>query len=154
MAARTNVRALGVRAWFTLQVQDDAATSTARHEIALALWLNSTLGIMLHAHRSNRAQEGRGTGSKGMLEKLPILDVRQLQPWQLDEAQAIWRDFVRKTFKSFYQCAVDPARIELDERFVRNVLGLGDDAVATVSRLRTTLASDPSIHGSKNPVLP
>ena len=48
----------------------------------------------------------------------------------------------------------DPARIELDERLVRDVLGLDEDAVATVARLRTLLATDPSIHGSKKPALP
>ena len=37
----------------------------------------------------------------------------------------------------------------MDERVVRDLLGLGDDAVASVDRLRTLLASEPSIHGSK-----
>ena len=48
----------------------------------------------------------------------------------------------------------DPARIELDERLVRDMLGLDENAVATVARLRTLLATDPSIHGSKKPALP
>ena len=48
----------------------------------------------------------------------------------------------------------DPARIELDERLVRDMLGLDEDAAATVARLRTLLATDPSIHGSKKPELP
>ena len=54
-----------------------------------------------------------------------------------------------RRFESSHQCAVDPARIELDERVVRDLLGLGEDAAAAVGRLRTLLASDPSIHGSK-----
>ena len=48
----------------------------------------------------------------------------------------------------------NPARIELDERLVRDMLGLDEAAVATVARLRTLLATDPSIHGSKKPALP
>ena len=60
---------------------------------------------------------------------------------------------IRK-FQSFHRCAIDPARIELDERLVRDMLGLDEDAVATVARLRTLLATDPSIHGSKKPALP
>ena len=36
----------------------------------------------------------------------------------------------------------------------RLLLGLGEDAVATVARLRRLLTSDPSIHGSKKPALP
>ena len=97
---------------------------------------------------------GRGTGNKGMLESLPTLDVRKLESWQLDEARSIWRDLQDRTFQPFHECAVDPARIELDQRVVRDLLGLGEDAVAAVARLRTLLATDPSIHGSKKPVLP
>ena len=118
------------------------------------MWCNSTLGMLLHANHSNRAQEGRGTGNKGMLETLTTLDVRKLEAWQLDEAQAIWRDFSDQKFQPFHRCAIDPARIELDERLVRDVLGLDEAAVATVGRLRTLLATDPSIHGSKKPALP
>ena len=88
-----------------------------------------------------------------MLESLATLDVRELEAWQLDEAQAIWRDFRNRKFESFHRCAVDAARIELDERVVRDLLGLGNDAVEAVARLRTLLASDPSIHGSKKPEL-
>ena len=109
--------------------------------------------MLLHANHSNRAQEGRGTGNKGMLESLSTLDVRELQEWQLDEAQAIWRDFRNRKFQPFHHCAVDPARIELDERVVRDMLGLGEGAVEAAARLRTLLASDPSIHGSKKPEL-
>ena len=49
---------------------------------------------------------------------------------------------------------VVPARVELDEGLVRDMLGLDEAAVATVAGLRTLLATDPSIHGSKKPELP
>ena len=154
MISRTNVRALGIRAWFTLHVQEADQMVRSRREMALALWCNSSLGMLLHANHSNRAQEGRGTGNKGMLESLPVLDVRELQSWQLDEAQAIWRDFSDRKFQSFHRCVVDPARIELDARVVTDLLGFGEDAVTSVASLRTLLASDPSIHGSKKPEWP
>ncbi len=154
MAVLTPFRTLGVRAWFTMQIDESDRNSRARQEVTLALWCNSSLGMLMHANRANRAQDGRGTGSKGMLETLTTLDVRELQPWQLEEAQAVWRDFRGRKFDSFHRCAVDAARIKLDERLVRDVLGLGDDAVASVSRLRTLLASEPSIHGGKVAELP
>ncbi len=153
-ATRTYVRTLGVRAWFSLQTNETEPVSRSLQEIAATLWCNSTLGMLLHANPSNRAQKGRGTGSKGMLENIRTLDVRQLQPWQLDEAQSIWQDLSDRKFESFHKCAVDPARIELDERIIRDLLGLGDDAVTAVAKLRTLLAAEPSIHGSKKPELP
>ena len=154
MATLTDVRALGVRAWFTLQVEDDDSLVRSRREIALALWCNSTFGMLLHANHSNRAQDGRGTGNKGMLETLAALDVRRLADWQLDEAQAIWRDFRERKFQPFHCLAVDPTRIELNRRIVSDMLGLGDDAQAAMARLRRLLASEPSIHGAKKPEVP
>ena len=154
MTTFTNVQALGIRTWFTLRANDADPVFKYRREIALGLWCNSTLGMLLHANHANRAQEGRGTGNKGMLESLPTLDVRKLEDWQLDEARFIWRDFQDRTFQPVHACAVDPARIELDRRICRDLLGLGEDAVSAVARLRTLLATDPSIHGSKKPVLP
>ena len=154
MATRTSVRALGIRAWHTINVHDNDPDIRFRRETAVGLWCNSTLGMLLHANHSNSTQEGRGQGNKGMLETLITIDVRELEDWQLEEAEAIWRDFMYRKFQPFYRCAVDPVRIELDERLIRDMLGLGDDAVAAVASLRTLLARDPSIHGSKEPALP
>lgn len=152
MAVRTGLRTLGIRAWHSLTLQEDNSLVRSRQEIALTLWSNSTLGMLLHASHSNSSQEGRGQGNKGMLETLATLDVRELEAWQLDEALSIWRDFSDRKFQPFYQCAIDPARIELDERVVRDMLGLSEDAVASVARLRILLANDPSIYGSKKPI--
>ena len=154
MTVRTGIRTLGVRAWHTLSAYGDDPLVSARRETALALWCNSTFGLLLHANHSNSAQEGRGQGNKGMLETMTTLDVRKLEAWQLDEAQAIWQEFSHRNFMPFYQCATDPARVELDERIVRDLVGLEEDAVVSVARLRTLLAGDPSIHGSKKPELP
>ena len=154
MAVRTGIRTLGVRAWHTLSAHGDDPLVSARRETALALWCNSTFGLLLHANHSNSAQEGRGQGNKGMLESMATLDIRKLEPWQLDEAQVIWQEFSSRKFMPFYQCATDPARVELDERIVKDLFGLGEDAIASVARLRTLLAGDPSIHGSKKAELP
>ena len=153
MAARTNLQTLGVNTWFTLNAKEDDPLVKAQREAALALWCNSTLGMILQGNSANPVQHGRGIGNKGMLETMSTLDVRDLRAWQLDAAQAIWRDFSDRKFESFHLCAVDPARIELDRRIIQDLLGLGEDAVAAVARLRQLLASDPSIHGAKKPEL-
>lgn len=154
MATRTDSKALGIRAWHTLNVGDSDPGTKARRELALALWCNSTLGLLLHGNHANRVQPGRGTGNKGMLEGMSTLDVGRLEEWQLEEAQAIWREFEGQRFESFHRCAVDPVRIALDERVVRGLFGLGDDAVEAVANLRMLLAGDPSIHGGKRAELP
>jgi len=83
------------------------------------------------------------------MEDLPILDI-----WQLEAAEAIWRDFTNREFKSFHHCAIDPVRIELDERVVREMLDLSGDAEDTVRSLRLLLAEEPSIYDGKKPELP
>ena len=143
MTVRTVARALGVNTWFTLNVQETDPVVRSQREIALALWCNSTLGMLLQANRANISQQGRGIGDKGMLESLITLDVRELREWQLDEAQATWRDFRNRKFQPFHCCAVDPARIVLDERVIRDLLGLGTDAVAAVANLRTRPSQRP-----------
>ena len=153
-AVRTRERALALSAWFTMIVKTAPAVEKTRCEIACVLWANSTLGLMLHADHAQQAQQGRGRGSREMLEELPIPDVRALEKWQLEAAEAIWRDFANREFESFHRCAIDPARIELDRRVVREMLGLENGAEDTVKRLRFLLASEPSIHGSKKPELP
>ena len=151
MAVRTMIRTLGASQWFSLTLEGDDSLVKSRQETALAIWCNSTFGMLMHANHASRSQYGRGRGNKGMLETLPTLDVRQLHPWQLDEAQGIWRDFEDRTFESFHRCAVDTARIELDGRIITDLLGLPDEAQDTVTRLRTLLATDPSVHGAKAP---
>ena len=153
-AVRTAVRTLGVRAWYTLNVDEGNDSRKRQREMALALWFNSTFGLLCQADHANRSQQGRGMGGTTMLATMSTLDVRALDPWQLDAAEAIWRDFADREFQSFHRCAIDEARIQLDTRVLHDLLDLGDEADATVARLRLLLASEPSIHGSKKAELP
>ncbi len=154
MTPRTSSRILGIRACFALTVRAEGHEIKVLREIALALWLNSTLGLLQHAGHANRTQFGRGRGNKGMLATLPTLDVCQLRSWQLDEAQSIWWDIQGRTFDSFHRRAVDRARTELDRRIITDMLALPTEAQGSVSRLRDLLVTDPSIHGGKEPELP
>ena len=118
------------------------------------VWLNTTFGMLLHANHANRSQLGRGTGNRTMLRTLPVLDVRRLTDEQLEGAHNMYLEMQDREFEPFFMCAVDSARIELDERFVREVSGLNVSAVASVRDLGVLLAQEPSIHGSKGPALP
>ena len=101
MLVRTSMETLGVRAWHTISVREHDPVARSGLEIALALWCNSALGYLLHADYSNSAQESRGRGNKGMLETLSTLDVRKLDPWQLEATEPIWRDFKDRRFLPF-----------------------------------------------------
>lgn len=153
-ATITHINSLGVRTWFTLSIKSHTNESSRYRELALALWCNSTLGLLCHAAHSNRSQLGRGIGSRTMLRTLPTLDVRELADWQLEAAEKVFSDLIDVQFEPFYKCAVDANRIRLDERLIREVLGLDDDAIDSVAHIRSLLANEPSIYGNKGPELP
>lgn len=150
---RTLQRTLGVRAWYTLKLNDCADGRREGMEAALALWCNSTFGLLGHASQANPSQLGRGQGSRTLVRELPTLNVLELEPWQLAAAASAWRELAHVEFQSFHRCAVDPARMELDRVLVQDILGLGSEGEETVARLRRILASEPSVHGSKAPAL-
>ena len=86
--------------WFTLQVKGDDPLVQSRRQIALALWCNSTVGMLLQSNPASGVQSGRGgVGNKGMLEALATLDVKKFASWQMDETQGIWRDFQQRKFQ-------------------------------------------------------
>ena len=154
LATKTGARSLGVRGWFTLLISGVEDDQREFAEAALVVWFNSTLGMLLHANHANRSQLGRGMGNKTMLESLPVLDVRELTDFQLDAALTIYLEMRESQFEPFFKCAVDSVRIEIDERFVQEVLGLDRNAVMAVADLRELLAQEPSVHGKKKPALP
>jgi len=153
IAVRTRERTLSLSSWFTTVFATDDVNNS-RREVACALWANSTLGLLMHADYAQQAQQGRGRGSRELLLDFPVPDVRKMALWQLEAAEHVWRDFANREFGSFHRCAVDPARIELDKKVVRDILGLNDDAEETVRHLRLLLANETSIHGGKKPELP
>ena len=104
--------------------------------------------------RASPTAPSRPTRLRGCRRVFHTLDVRKLGAWQLDEAQSVWRNVRNREFEPFHRCAADPARIELDRRVVQDVLGIGEDAVAAVAKLRALLATDSSVRGSKKAELP
>lgn len=155
IATKTDARALGIRSWYSLNLRCVEGGRREAAEALMVIWLNSTMGMLLQANHANRSQLGRGTGSRTMLTTLPVLDVRQFTDQKLDAALSIYEDMKDAEFEPLYMCAVDSARIELDERFIWEVSELDpDESNASLSDLRSLLAQEPSIHGTKSPALP
>ena len=153
-ATMSDISALGVSSWYTVRVRGATEHQLVGSEAALALWFNSSLGLLCHAHHANRTQLGRGRGNRTMLRTLPSLDVREFEDWQLNAAETLFIDLKDEEFKPFHKCAVDPVRTSLDERFIIEVMGMNDEAVESVSAIRLNLAQEPSICGRKPPMLP
>ena len=140
-AARTDEAVMGGRAWTALISDDDAVKS------ALALWLNSTLGLVLRTGYAQTTQPGRATLSIDAFGAFPVPDFAaseharavarreygRLAAGELLPAASAWQDTHRQ--------AIDGA--------VLDMIGLGrnEGAAAAVRRLRDKWAREPAVHG-------
>ncbi len=137
---------LGGRAWTSVKL------ATAEAEMALALWGNTSLGMLLHWWHANRQQDGRGNIGKEALGTLDVLDVRTLTPAQLDTVKLVYAEFKDRALRPLNEIHLDTVRAELDSRFLGDVLGVDAKVLASggsLELLRAKLAAEPSITGSK-----
>lgn len=85
IAMRTDVRVLS-NVWWPVKIDEIA------HEKALAVWLNSTLGVLALLAQSTSTRGGWVGMKKADLEQLPMLNVRALTPQQLQALSQLFDD--------------------------------------------------------------
>jgi hypothetical protein len=139
-------KSIGGRAWLSIQM------SSLELEKALVLWANTSLGILLRWWHSNKQQSGRGNIGKTALQSMPIMDVTAFTPRQVHEAVRLFDEMSDKSLPPIHEIDKDAVRHELDERFAREVLGLGESIIqpaGPLELLRMKLAKEPSIRGNK-----
>jgi hypothetical protein len=136
LAVRLPERGLS-NVWWPLQLRHE----DERAEKVIALWLNSTLGILiLVAHRV--PTEGAWVQfKKPTLENLPILDVRSLSEAQMNQLSSAYREVARIGLGAIKDMAEDPVRAAIDRAFSQ-VLGL-----PSLDGLRAELGREPVICG-------
>ena len=132
IAMRTDVRVLS-NVWWPVKV--DAVS----HEKALAVWLNSSLGLLtLLGQRTST--EGSWVGmKKADLEQLPVLDLRAITPEQLQALSKLFDDVAEDEFERLPAMADCAARRRLDDG-LSGILGLPN-----LDGLRRLLASEPVV---------
>lgn len=139
-------RAIGGRAWMTIRFP------SAEMEAAVALWGNTSLGLLLHWWQANKQQSGRGNIGKSALAGFICLDPLQLSAQQLAASAQLLAARAAIAMRPFNQIAADEARAQLDQEFLGGILGLPDSFFVDggpLALLRRKLAAEPSIHGSK-----
>ena len=146
IVGRTDVPSLGGRAWPTILM------SREEQEYSLALWCNSTLGLLCHWWMSNKAQAGRGTSTVTSVPTFFVLDVRRLSEHQHNRARAGFERLRGHRFLPFDQVDEDENRSLLDRILIEDVLDLGSglcDAGGAMELLRSKVAREPQIRGGK-----
>lgn len=117
----------------------ELGTVDERHDSALALWLNSSLGILALLGTRTTTEGGWVSLKKGDLEEMPVLDVRELSDRQLERLEELFEEFGGEALLPLPEMGDCAVRARLDAGLAE-VLGLPD-----LTPLRRMLASEPVV---------
>ena len=141
--AFTERESVGGRVWPNVIFDDK------RFDCALAVWGNSTLGLLSYWWHSSRQQSSKASMTIRQAETLPVLDFRALSDEQLAAAQRIFDEFRELELLPAYLADADPNRALLDRKVICDLLGFGEDTYRAVRRLAAKWCAEPSVHGGK-----
>ena len=118
----------------------EIGTDSRTTDKALAVWLNSSLGLLTLLAQRTSTEGGWVALKKAELRALPVLDVRALGAEQREGLAALFDAMAGEEFERLPAMAQCPARAALDAGVAR-ILGLPDGLGA----LRRLLASEPVV---------
>ncbi len=140
-AVMTDVEALGVASWNTLRLREPKGGA----EEALALWWNSTLGLLVRICYANRPYLGRSRLPIESIRQLPVLDVRKFGQTELAAAKDAFERLATKKLKGFADMLEDETRLELDAAVAAQILGWGTPGQTWVNTVRNKLSLQPAV---------
>ncbi len=132
VALRTETRVLS-NVWWPVRIEEIPV------EKALAVWLNSSLGLLTVLVRRTSTEGGWVALKKADLKELPVLDPRRLSTSQVQNLSRLFDTLATAEFERLPRMAHCPARRALDDG-IANILDLPE-----LSTLRDLLASEPVI---------
>ena len=132
VAMRSETRVLS-NVWWPIRVDDHAT------EKALAVWLNSILGLLTILMQRTSTEGGWVAIKKADLEEMPVLDTRSLSPAKLKGLSDLFDEVAEAEFQRLPGMAHCPARQTLDDG-VSRILGL-----PSLGKLRDLLSSEPVV---------
>ncbi len=142
----TKRASIGGQAWLSLKLPNP------KMEAAIALWSNTSIGLLLHWWQVNKQQSGRGRSGKEALTKMTLLDPALLSADQLSQCADLLLKRADIAMRPAHEITVDNARVDLDREFLGDILGLDKELFADngpLDLLRRKLSAEPSIHGGK-----
>ena len=117
----------------------EARVDNVSTEKALAVWLNSSLGILTILAQRTSTEGAWVAIKKADLEELPVLDLRAISAAQLQAMSDLFDGLAEAEFERLPGMAYCPARRSLDDG-ISQILGLPN-----LDKLRDLLASEPVV---------
>lgn len=121
----------------------------SEHEFPLALWANTTLGLLTYWWHGTRQQQGRTRTSITALPELPVLDVDGLLQKQLNLAKRIFSAFETQEFWPANEAYRDKTRKALDRAVLVDLMNLPSEVLGPLAKLRNQWCAEPTVHGGK-----
>ena len=146
-ALMTPEPSVGGRGWPNLRAGEE------RQEKALAVWLNTSLGLIAHWAMSNHTQNGLGYLSRKQIKNLPVLDVGRLSHRQLALMAETFNEVRELPLLPANEAWRDVIRAELDRRMLEDVLGLREEATEMARELCNRWCREPTVQGRKGRVM-
>lgn len=142
-ACMTSELTLGGRAWPNVKLKDP------EDEPVIALWANSTLGLLLFWWEGRLEQSGRSCLTITRLPDLTVLNARKLNNEQRRNAGELFNTLRNKQLRPAYEADQDETRQQLDEGLLVGVLGLPRSTLEAVAKARHQWCLEPTVYGTK-----
>lgn len=142
-ACLTPAKCIGGRAWPSFVAE------RPEWEKPLALWANSTLGLMCFWWTGTRQQQGRAVLTISRLPALLVLDPRRLSKPQARAAARVFDRFRDRPLLPANEAYRDDVRRDLDKALLVDVLGLPPALIEPLAALRDSWCAEPTVHGGK-----
>ncbi|MCY4067854.1 MAG: hypothetical protein OXE79_01930 [Acidimicrobiaceae bacterium] len=142
-------RSIGGRAWPNYRLEGDDEEESIKREKLVALWMNTTLGLIGFWWLGTRQQQGRAVLTITRVGDLVVADPRRLSPEQIEMASMIFDEMAECELRPAHEAVDDPVRHRLDESVLRQLLGLPGEALEALAVLRAQWCAEPSVHGGK-----
>ncbi len=148
-ACLTPGKAVGGRAWPNYLLTADTAEELAKREQFVALWMNTTLGLIAFWWLGTRQQQGRAVLTITRIGDMVVADHRCLSPQQIDMVSEAFDELAECDLLPAHEAVSDTVRHRLDEAVLCQILGLPDDVLEALAVLRAQWCAEPSVHGGK-----
>jgi hypothetical protein len=130
--------------WWTTTLRSEQKND----EKALALWLNSSLGILLLLTYREETEGAWGKFKKPLLEQMPVLDPDQLPDVTRDELASVFDTIGAEGLYPIAQIEHDPVRARIDDALAAAL------AIPDLSPLRSMLGAEPLLRGDLAGLMP
>ena len=128
---------LSSRAFPSFQAEDLQAK-------ALAVWGNSSLGIICFWSHAGKQQSGRGNATRTSMVSMPVLDVWNMNHATMVEIGRMFDERSRDNLLPMNMCYTDDNRIRIDDELLA-VLGIDAGLRASMDDIRRRFCREPVV---------